>query len=95
MFCGNGGRVDKLEYWDPDAFDGRCELMLDVTWQTLRSDPDLKLCEGLRLIDATRTAVSRLAPGSTELFDRDVLPQMRTALMERFGLSELPANPIN
>jgi len=87
--------VDKLEYWDPDAFDGRCELMLDVTWQTLRSDPDLKLCEGLRLIDATRTAVSRLAPGSTELFDRDVLPQMRTALMERFGLSELPANPIN
>ncbi len=84
-----------MEYSDPDAFDGRCELMLDVTWQTLRSDPDLKLCEGLRLIEATRIAVSRLAPGSTGLFARDVLPQMRTALMERFGLNELPANPIN
>jgi hypothetical protein len=69
--------------------------MLDVTFQTLRSDPELKLCEGLRLIEATRTAVSRLAPTSTDLFDREVLPQMRSALMERFGVSELPANPIN
>jgi hypothetical protein len=69
--------------------------MLDVTWQTLRSDPDLKLCEGLRLIDATRTAVSRLAPSSVEAFDRDVLPQLRSALMERFGLSELPDPPVN
>ena len=77
------------------GFDARCKLMLDVTWQTLRSDPELKLCEGLRLIDATRTAISRLAPASTDFFDREVLPQMRSALMERFGLSELPANPIN
>jgi hypothetical protein len=69
--------------------------MLDVTWQTLRSDPDLKLCEGLRLIDATRTAVSRLAPSSVEAFDRDVLPQLRSALMERFGLSELPDPAVN
>jgi hypothetical protein len=77
------------------AFDARCELMLDVAWQTLRSDPDLKLCEGLRLIEATHTAVSRLAPGSVGFFEREVMPQMRSALMERFGLSELPANPIN
>jgi len=77
------------------AFDARCELMLDVAWQTLRSDPDLKLCEGLRLIEATRTAISRLAPASMGIFERKVLPQMRSALMERFGLSELPANPIN
>jgi len=73
----------------------RCELMLEVTWQTLRSDPELKLCEGLRLIDATRTAVSRLAPASMEFFDREVLPAMRSALMERFGVSELPTSPIN
>lgn len=69
--------------------------MLDVAFQTLRSDPELKLCEGLRLIEATRTAVSRLAPGSAARFEADVLPRMRSALMERFGLSELPANPIN
>ena len=77
------------------AFDSRCELMLDVALQTLRSDPDLKLCEGLRLIEATRTAISRLAPSALEVFENRVLPQMRSALMERFGLSELPANPIN
>lgn len=69
--------------------------MLDVAWQTLRSDPDLKLCEGLRLIEATRTAISRLAPTSVDFFEREVLPQMRSTLMERFGLNELPANPIN
>jgi hypothetical protein len=69
--------------------------MLDVTWQTLRSDPDLKLCEGLRLIEATRTAISRLAPSAAEIFEREVLPQLRSALMERFGVNELPASPIN
>ena len=69
------------------AFDARCELMLDVTWQTLRSDPELKLCEGLRLIEATRVAISRLAPESAEFFERQVLPQMRSALMERFGVT--------
>jgi hypothetical protein len=77
------------------AFDERCELMLDVTLQTLRSDPDLKLCEGLRLIEATRTAISRLSPSSMDFFERRVLPQMRSALMTRFGVNELPANPIN
>jgi len=77
------------------GFDARCELMLDVTWQTLRSDPDLRLCEGLRLIEATRVAISRLAPASVDFFERQVLPQMRSALMDRFGVRELPANPIN
>ena len=77
------------------AFDARCELMLDVTWQTLRTDPDLKLCEGLRLIEATRTAISRLAPSSVEVFESKVLPEMRSALMERFGVSELPTGDIN
>lgn len=69
--------------------------MFDVTCQTLRSDPELRLCEGLRLIDATRTAVSRLAPDSLEKFDNRVLPHMRSILMDRFGLPELPTLPIN
>ncbi len=42
--------------------DARCELMLDVTRNTLEEDPDLRLCEGLRLIEATRRAIARLAP---------------------------------
>ena len=84
---------------DPDdrdqrAFDARCELMLDVALQTLSSDPDLKLCEGLRLIDATRTAISRLAPSSLDEFERRVLPRMKHTLMERFGLTELPDSPV-
>jgi hypothetical protein len=78
----------------PD-FDERLELMLDVTLQTLRSDPDLKLCEGLRLIEATRTAVSRMAPSSLDVFESHVLPQMRSTLMKRFGVSELPVGAIH
>ncbi len=76
-------------------FDARCGLMLDVASQTLRSDPDLRLCEGLRLIEATRTAVARLAPASLELFDATVLPQLRSILMERFGVAELPSSAVN
>ena len=79
----------------PPVFDARCELMLDVTCRTLEEDPDLRLCEGIRLIEATRKAVSRLAPESAEVFDSEVLPRMRTILMTRLGLSELPAGPVN
>jgi len=64
----------------------RCQLMLDVTCHTLRSDPDLRLCEGLRLIEATRTAISRLAPEMLEHFDHQILPRMRELLMGRFGI---------
>ena len=84
--------VDELE---KGAFDARCELMLDVAWQTLRSDPDLKLCEGLRLIEATRTAISRLAPSALDIFERRVMPQMKSSLMERFGLEEWPTDGVN
>ena len=69
--------------------------MLDVTRRTLEEDPDLRLCEGLRLIEATHKAVGRLAPDAVEAFEIHELPGLRTILMERFGLSELPPGPIN
>ena len=75
--------------------DARCELMLDVTRRTLEEDPDLKLCEGLRLIEATRKAVGRLAPEAVDAFENDELPGLRNILMERFGLPELPPGPVN
>jgi hypothetical protein len=78
-----------------DGFDARCVLILDVTCQTLRADPELRLCEGLRLIEATRKAVARLAPASLDVFEANVLPQMRGILLERFGLPELPSLPVN
>ena len=83
----------------PDSFrskiDARCELMLDVTRKTLEEDPELKLCEGLRLIEATHKAIMRLAPEAVEAFEDEELPGLRNILMERFGLSELPSGPIN
>jgi hypothetical protein len=78
-----------------ECFDARCLLMLDVTCQTLRSDPELRLCEGLRLIEATRTAVARLAPSSLEIFETRVLPQMRSILMSRFGVAETSIPSVN
>ena len=75
--------------------DARCELMLEVTRKTLEEDPDLLLGEGRRLIEATRKAVGRLAPEAIEAFENEELPSLRSILMERFGLSELPSGPIN
>ena len=75
--------------------DARCELMLDVTRKTLEEDPELRLCEGLRLIEATHRAVGRLAPDAMEAFENEELPSLRSILMQRFGLSELPSGPVN
>jgi hypothetical protein len=75
--------------------EARCELMLDVTRRTLEEDPDLLLCEGLRLIEATRKAVRRLAPDRIEAFDNEELPSLRNILMQRFGVSELSPGPVN
>ena len=69
--------------------------MLEVTLETLRSDPDLKLCEGLRLIEATHTAMCRLAPEAIDDFEDRILPQLRQVLMDRFGVTELPGGPSN
>lgn len=69
--------------------------MLDVTCQTLVADPELRLCEGLRLIQATRTAVARLAPESLDHFDAHILPRMRELLMERFGIDAAQLGEIN
>jgi hypothetical protein len=70
-------------------------MMFDVTYEILRSDPDLRLCEGLRLIEATRTAVARLAPDSRELFEAQVLPQMKDILMQRFGVAQSRSQTVN
>ena len=56
------------------ALSSRCELLLDVTVETIRSDPELRLCEGLRLIEAARTAIARMAPEALDDFERHVLP---------------------
>ncbi len=72
----------------PGQFDRRSQLMLDVTYHTLQSDPDLRLCEGLRLIEAARSAVARLEPASLETMEIRVVPMLRQVLLERFGVSD-------
>jgi len=69
--------------------------MLEVTSRTLEEDPDLRLCEGLRLIEATHKAIARLAPDIVASFEAGELPRLRGILMERFGLAELPPGPLN
>jgi hypothetical protein len=88
-------RVGRDGEFSLEAFDARCVLMLDVTCQTLRSDPELRLCEGIRLIEATRSAIARLAPASLDTFESRVMPQMRSILMTRFGVSEHPTSSVN
>ncbi len=68
----------------------RCQLMVEVTCDILQSDPELRLCEGLRLIDATRTAILRCAPETLTTFDSELAPHMRAILLERFGVRPLP-----
>ena len=90
--------IDEADVTTDDSrsrVDARFKLMLDVTRRTLEEDPDLRLCEGLRLIEATRKAVGRIAPAAVEAFENDELPELRNILMEWFGLSELPSGPIN
>ncbi len=70
------------------SFNHRCELVLDVTLDTIRSDPELRLCEGLRLIEATRKAIRRFDPTSLDIFERTVVPFLRETLMDRFGVVE-------
>jgi len=72
-----------------DEADCRYKLLIGVTSETLRSDPDLRLCEGLRLIEAARTAVARMDPGGLEIFDQRIGPLLRQTLMERFGVAEI------
>ena len=77
------------------GLDERCVLMVDVTCDTLRSDPELLLCEGLRLIDATRKAVQRLSPHAQEAFEARIVPHMREILLERFGLVDGDPGAVN
>jgi hypothetical protein len=77
------------------GLDDRCVLMVDVTCHTLQSDPELRLCEGLRLIDATRKAVGRMSPHALEAFENRIVPHMREVLLERFGLTDWDSDAVN
>lgn len=75
--------------------DRRFRLMIEVTCEILRADSELRLCEGLRLIDASRVAMGRVAPDVSDLFDDVLEPHMRRILFDRFGIPHLTGTSIN
>jgi hypothetical protein len=68
-------------------------ILVDLTAQILAEDPNLKLCEAIRLVEAARSAVVRLFPGKEETFDLVLRPRLERIIEERFQLSSL--EPVN
>lgn len=68
-------------------------ILVDLTAQMLAQDKSLKLCEALRLVEATREAVSRLFPGKEATFDLIIRPRLEQIILERFQLT--PPGPVN
>jgi len=73
----------------------RCRLIAQVTLQILRDDPDLTLCEGLRLVGSAREAIERLAPEGRDALLAEMIPGLRRVLLERFGITEDPRSGVN
>jgi len=68
-------------------------ILVDLTAQILAEDPNLKLCEAIRLVEAARSAVVRMFPGKEETFDLVLRPRLERIIEERFQLSSL--EPVN
>lgn len=73
----------------------RCQLISEVTLHLLESEPGLKLCEGLRLIEAACQAVERMAPEGWDAFRAATVPRLQRALLERFGIDPEPGAGLN
>ena len=71
----------------------RLRLLVDVTAQVLAEDQSLTFCEALRLIDAARTASTRLFPDKVQTFDLVIRPRLERIVHERFQIpSPAPVN---
>lgn len=70
----------------PAATENRFRLIVGTALEIIRSDAELRFCEGLRLIEATRRSIAQLDAEMAEVFDRNCAEEMRVALMERFGI---------
>jgi len=71
----------------------RLRLLVDVTAQMLAEDNLLTFCEGLRLIEAARTAALRLFPDKQETFDLVIRPRLERIVSERFQVPAIA--PLN
>jgi hypothetical protein len=71
----------------------RLRLLVDVTAQVLAEDESLTFCEALRLIEAARTASTRLFPDKEQTFDLVIRPRLERIVHERFRIPSLA--PVN
>ena len=71
----------------------RLHLLVDVTAQMLAEDDLLTFCEGLRLIEAARTAALKLFPDKQETFDLIIRPRLERIVSERFQVPAIA--PLN
>ena len=71
----------------------RLRLLVDVTAQVHAEDANLTFCEALRLIDAARTASTRLFPEKEQTFDLVIRPRLERIVLERFQITSLA--PVN
>ena len=71
----------------------RLLLLVDVTAQVLAEDHSLTFCEALRLIEAARTASTRLFPDKEQTFDLIIRPRLERIVHERFQVPSLA--PVN
>ena len=67
----------------------RLRLLVDVTAQVLAEDESLTFCEALRLIEAARTASTRLFPDKEPTFDLVIRPRLERIVHERFQIPSL------
>jgi len=91
----NENRITNPQTVPDDLADPRWRLMLELARDILERDGELTLCEGLRIIEATRTAVARTAPASLGVFDERIRPLLHSALLERFGIAHPSSAGIN
>lgn len=76
----------------PTATESRFRLIVDTAFEIIRHDPELRFCEGLRLIEATRRSIAQLDVAIADRFEQNCAGEMRRVLMERFGID--PDGPL-
>jgi hypothetical protein len=81
------------ELRDEDRRIRKLRLLVDVTAQVIAEDQNLTLCEAIRLVEAARTAATRLFPENSTTFDLVVRPRLERILLDRFGIAAIA--PVN
>ena len=69
--------------------------MLAVVEDVLTKDPELRLCEGLRLLRSVETACARAGADRLDVFVRFIRPQLYERLLQCFGICADPFRRVN